>query len=468
LDQFEPGSEPEDLAPATPAPALPMVWLSLILGLFTLGGVLFGLVFLRNLQVLIARPVAVGETLQAAPAPQPSITKSISSLPQEITSRVRASAPQLPSVPSLPSLDLNPLPAWSGTERVNILLLGIDKRPDEPVEGTRTDTIIVVSLDPVQHSAVMLSFPRDLWVSIPGYGQQRINVAHAVGGPELTVKTLEANFGLHIDYWARIDFDGFRKIVDTLGGVVVDVERPIKDDEYPTEDYGYKRIYIPAGPQLMDGQTALEYARSRHSENDFGRAHRQQRVLLAMRDRAMTLHMLPRVPALVSQAQSTVATDLSTSQIIGLARLAQDLDPSKVSSVVFDVRYADPFIGPDGANLLAPNRAAIERVLARVQAGQEPEPPRLEVLNGSTVQGLAARTADALRRDYEIARVAPADRTDYQQTEIVVLGSRHSSGVLLAQRLGLPASAVRDEPTPDADADLRLIVAGGFTLPGAR
>ena len=263
----------------------------------------------------------------------------------------------------------------------------------------------------------MASFPRDLWVPIPGYGEQRLNVAHSVGGPELTERTLEANFGIHSDYWARVNFSGFRKTVDEMGGVIIDVERPIKDDEYPTEDYGYQRVYIGAGPQLMDGETALEYARSRHSENDFGRARRQQRTLVAMRDRAMQLSMLPKVPTLLGDINTTVSTDMGPAQIVGMARLAMDLDSNKVSSVVFDARYAEPFIGEGGANLLRPDSGAIRQVVARIEAGYEPEPATVEWLNGTSTQGLAAKAADiAGKHGYLLYRLAPADTQDQAHT----------------------------------------------------
>jgi LCP family protein required for cell wall assembly len=457
---------------------VPVAWIALLLGLFTAGGLIFGLVFLRNVRLLASRGVTVSAAIEREIPPAVEIAQ----LPSRVASQVKIAPPRLPDVrppdiPNpLPALPVaipaaipNPLPSWSGTDRVNILLLGIDRRPEEDPAHTRTDTIIVVSVDPVERSAVMISFPRDLWVSIPGYGEQRINVAHEVGGPELTARTLQANFGVRVDYWARIDFVGFTKIVDTLGGVLVDVERPIKDDEYPTEDYGYQRIYIGAGPQLMDGRTALQYARSRHSENDFGRAHRQQRVLIAMRDRALALNMLPRIPTLLGEAQETVATDMSTATMIGLARLASDLDGNKVSSVVLDVRYAVPFIGENGANLLSPDRAAIGRVIARIEAGQDPEPARIEVLNGSETEGLAARTADYLgARGYDIARVAPAERTNYQAAEIVVLAGRRASAEYLASALSLPSSAIRAEAAKAGDPDLRLVVGNGFQLPGTQ
>ena len=143
-----------------------------------------------------------------------------------------------------------------------------------------------------------MSLPRDLWVSIPNYGPQRINVAHAVGGPDLTKRTINATFGVPVQYYARVDFRGFEELIDSMGGVIVDVERPVKDDAYPTEDYGFKRIYYAPGPQLLDGRHALEYARSRHGSNDFSRARRQQSVLVSLRDRALQLeHDLSRAGA---------------------------------------------------------------------------------------------------------------------------------------------------------------------------
>src|SRR5206468_1389531 len=208
----------------------------------------------------------------------------------------------------------NVVPDWTGTDRINILLLGIDKRDDEPIAGTRSDTIMLASIDPLTKSAALVSFPRDLWVTIPGCtssagcegGRQRINVAHAVGGPDLTRQTITSDFGVPIDFYARVDFRGFEQLIDAVGGVVVDVDWPVKDDEYPTADYGYQRIYFGPGPQLMDGTTALEYARSRHGMSDFARAARQQKVIVSLRNRALQLNMLARAPDLVGIAQKSL------------------------------------------------------------------------------------------------------------------------------------------------------------------
>src|SRR4051794_34365113 len=259
---------------------------------FVLGGFSFGWLFLANWKLLVSYQMAQVQipggpriTIPVAPEIETS-RRQPSGLPPIV---IPGATPDTTAPPQQPEDALKDIPEWQGARRPNILLPGIDHRAGEPVDGSRSDTIMVVSIDPPSKSVVMMSFPRDLWVSIPGYYPQRINVAHAAGGPALTARTIEANFGIKIDNYARVDFDGFEQVVDAIGGVIVDVDRPIKDDEYPTDDYGLIRLYIPPGPMLMDGKTALMYARSRHSEDDFGRARRQQKVLMAIRDRGLQI-----------------------------------------------------------------------------------------------------------------------------------------------------------------------------------
>ena len=168
-------------------------------------------------------------------------------------------------------------------ERTNILLLGIDKRAQE-LGASRTDTMIVATVDPETKTAAMLSIPRDLWVSIPSYSEGRINTAHFLGdrddypggGPALAKKTVQYALGIPIHYYVRINFEGFEKLVDAIGGISIDVKEAIHDEEYPDGNYGYMTVDIPAGPQHMDGKTALQYARVRHGGSDFLRAKRQQ------------------------------------------------------------------------------------------------------------------------------------------------------------------------------------------------
>lgn len=330
---------------------------------FLAGGVWSGVVFVQNWQLLTSRRELSFEDEPPRPVVQlPGLGPvTLPELP-----RPAIPAPGLDKPSDGPRLPI--LPGWEGRERINVLLLGIDHRDDEPIDGSRSDTMILVSVDPVSKSVVMVSLPRDLWVAIPGYGEQRINVAHALGGPDLAMRTVVANFGIQVNHYARIDFRGFEQVVDTLGGIPVDVERPVKDDEYPTADYGLMRVYVAPGPQWMNGQNALVYARSRHSENDFGRARRQQRVLLAIRDRAVQANMILKAPELVPLAQKMVATDFGPFDLIKLARLSSEIDRERVTNLVIDATYASPFVTSDGAEVLLPNRPAIQSAITQAFA----------------------------------------------------------------------------------------------------
>jgi LCP family protein required for cell wall assembly len=368
------------------------------------------------------------------------------------------------------------LPDWQGTDPVNILLLGIDKRDNEPIDGTRSDTIILASIDPVTKSAALVSLPRDMWVSIPGCtaregctgGQQRINVAHAIGGPDLAVKTVVADFGVPIQFYARVDFRGFQQLVDAAGGVIIDVDWPVKDDEYPTPDYGYQRIYFGPGPQLMDGAQALEYARSRHGMNDFARAGRQQKVILGLRNRALQLNMLSKAPELISIIQSSVTTNLSPVQMLALAKLVSEIDRDNITNVVIDTNYVRPFTGDDGADLLDPNVPAIKRAIANAQrSAAHPElRAKIEVLNGSGLPGLGQRAADYLTaQGFNVVHIAAAERSDYRASQIEVLTQDNGAAQALVDTLRLSDAAIDTVPTPDAVADVRVVVGQDFRVP---
>ncbi len=222
-----------------------------------------------------------------------------------------------PSVGTSSGQDYSP-PVWTDTERLNVLLLGVDSRGDSTTQNT--DTMIVLSLDPVNKTAAMLSIPRDVYIDRPGVFTDKINAAYAYGGYDLTRKVVEDLLGIRLNAYALVDFDAFTKIVDTVGGVVVDVKRPVRDESYPTPDYGVERLDITAGPQLMDGQTALRFARSRHDTNDYSRAQRQQLVLSALRTRISEGDFLRGLPGLIDRVGSAVQTNFDPANILPLAR----------------------------------------------------------------------------------------------------------------------------------------------------
>ena len=273
--------------------------------------------------------------------------------------------------PRFENSDLD-VPEWSSKERVNVILLGTDRRDNEP-DVTRTDTILIVSIDPVSKSAGVLSLPRDLWVNIPGYGFERINTAFEIGeyqkkggGPALLRRTLEGLLGVPMHHYALVGFTGFRKVVDQLGGVVVDVERPFRDDEFPQGNYGTRRILFQAGLQRLDGEQALWYVRSRHADSDFGRNRRQRQFLLAVRQQALQLNMLPKAPAMLASVMDSVTTDLRASEILSLVRVAKDVETSRLTSRAIDETMVNPWMTPGGAAVLLPEPVAIRQVVQEV------------------------------------------------------------------------------------------------------
>ncbi|MER3397616.1 MAG: hypothetical protein C4316_03620 [Chloroflexota bacterium] len=383
-------------------------------------------------------------------------------------------------------------PGWTGTDRVNILLLGVDSRPDESVELARTDTIILATIDPVNRRAAMLNIPRDLWVPIPvGPGntvvQDRINTAHRYGtyykypggGPALAKKTVEYNFGVKVDYYVRVDFKGFTGLVDALGGVVLDNPYPLRDDEYPTENYGVQRIFFFGGLQPMDGQAALKFVRSRHQDTDFGRIRRQQLVLLAMRQRALELNLLPRLPQLIAEYGNLVSTDLKPLEVVALARVAAGIDQGSVTVRAIEGPAVRDFTGEDGAYLLLPVKPEISRIirgLFEAPAPREvPEESRVEVLNGTRIPGLARRTADYLQAQgfQKVTFGNAAVSVDQEHTVIYDLTGKPETVKRLQQLLRLPAGSVQALPADgglagrngEQPADVRIVIGRDLTLP---
>jgi LCP family protein required for cell wall assembly len=258
--------------------------------------------------------------------------------------------------------------------RTNVLVLGLDRRPEQGYV-VRSDVIMLVTADPQGPQLALLSIPRDLYLEIPGYGESRINTAHflgerdaAGGGPDLAMETVEAAFRVPVRHYVRVDFDAFRAVVDAVGGIDVLVDERIVDNAYPTEDYGTKRIEIPAGPQHMDGERALQYVRSRHGASDFERAERQQKVMEALVRRLSSPAAWPRLPVVVAALADRVQTNLGPAQMLQLGAAALQVGPDGMERHVIGRDLTRPWTTPTGGAVLLPRWDVIDPLVERVFA----------------------------------------------------------------------------------------------------
>jgi polyisoprenyl-teichoic acid--peptidoglycan teichoic acid transferase len=437
-----------------------LAWLlgGLLFTLFACGGLLAGYYFFDTIRVYTAS------------ANLPNLGSIVANIPTQ--------AQPIPTVAAAPNV--------AAGERINVLLLGIDRREDE--QGPwRTDTMIVATLDPRTKTAGMLTIPRDLYVPIPapGAGENRINTANFYGdssrypggGPALAKKTVEYNFGIPINYYVLLDFDGFRKIIDTLGGVDLDVPTAIDDPEYPTEDYGVMRLQIPAGHQHMDGDLALKYARTRHSDSDFGRSKRQMQVIMAARDQALKMNALARAPELLAQLRDTVETDMPPDQVLSLAPILAQVRADNIKLRSIDLNYAYEIRLNTGADVLWPDREKIgtlrDELFNTTEATSsisisplKAEAARIVVLNGTTKDGLAAMASRYLKNNgFNVVQIGNAERRDYAKTVLVDLGNKGATLDWLTQRFNIEATNIRHNPTTQRDSDIRVILGSDWTPP---
>jgi LCP family protein required for cell wall assembly len=225
---------------------------------------------------------------------------------------------------TLPSMLQAPPPG----DGLTLLFLGNDRRPDE-AGIPRTDTIMLARVEPSPPRIALLSLPRDLWVTVPGYGATRINAAYVWGeqysapggGLELARTTISNLLGIQVDYVTMVDFEGFIGLIDTLGGVTVNVEKELYDPSFPTMDYGYTVAHFLPGPQEMDGLTALTYSRTRHPDSDFMRTRRQQAVMVAIGERMRQrgdLQNVISIDRITGALRGYVQTTIPEDRMVGL------------------------------------------------------------------------------------------------------------------------------------------------------
>jgi LCP family protein required for cell wall assembly len=451
--------------------------LSTALVVFVFGGFILGGIGIHNLSTL-SRPLPPRPNAAANPteAPAPLATPELAAHPplRDFDQNPPPFEPAAPEVVAtaapVPTPAVAVAPAQTG--HMNILLLGIDQRPDEATPGGdpgRTDSMVLVSIDFDNHMVSMVSIPRDGFVVIPGHGNERVNAAYTFGeldqrggGPALAEKTVEQLFGVPIDRYALVDIHSMQQVIDDLGGIWIDNPERLVDNQYPTDDYRTIKIDIPAGHQLMDGVTAVEYARTRHPDSDYGREDRQQQVLLAIRDRALQLDELPRLPQLLPEVRDLVHTDISLGEAIQLANFGRGLDESQIVRMQPDPNLTPSYIGFGGAsyiNLTPAYRKMVHAMLVDPSIGGEQA--AISVFNAGAPVGSGSRAADLLgAAGLVVNQIATAPRVE--TTRIEAGGGARHSAELVAKLLGLPADVL----TVDGDsANVRVLLGPDLQLP---
>ncbi len=369
-------------------------------------------------------------------------------------------------------------------EPFSVLLVGVDKRAEAEAEGVRSDTLILVRVDPLGGWATMLSIPRDSVVALPNGTFGKVNGAfsygyyHAealygagtskdAGGGAAAAETIERFLKVKVDYIAQVDFDGFANLVDSINGIVIDVKAALVDPEYPTENHGVERIYIAPGIQHMDGKTALVYARSRHSSNDFDRSKRQQQVLKAVLSSVRSRGLLAKVsllPNWIAVLEKNVRTtlplaDLST--MTDLAGIATKLDSDHILQLSInpaDVRV-DNVVGSD----IYWNQSDIAALVKRWKTGAGINGIiNVQVLNGTNVGGIAAKVTSTISTQ-GFNTLDPGDGNNTSATMLYDIGDHAEARQKLATALGLASTqiAVNAQRPAGADADASLVLVLG-------
>ncbi len=379
-----------------------------------------------------------------------------------------------------------PLVDRKGYDLVNIMLLGVDSElTGDNVD--RTDTMIIVSINRTTNTVSMLSLPRDLFVYIPGWTMQRLNLAFTHGeqvgwtggGFGLLRQTIFYNFGINVHYYIEVKLSGFKEIINTLGGVNLTVDCAIQDRELigaepPTQakgpdDKGY--YVLPIGAYTLNGDGALWYARSRHSSSDFDRGRRQQQLLRAILRAARTNGQITKLPELWSQITQVVQTDLTFEDMVGLLPYALNVDPDRIEHFVFNRLYhTTPWTPPDGANVQLPVPDTVQQLMEDFYT-----PPsdsqvalaglKIKVLNGTPNADWDRVAADRLAwSGFNATAGGNADNTAYTDTILIdhtgqTKGSKIPDVIKI---LNIKPENIRVEPDPNRTADYEIVLGSSY------
>ena len=400
-----------------------------------------------------------------------------------------ATPPPLSNIP-----DSNLPAAWDGASRITVLLIGLDYRDWVAGEGApRSDTMILLTIDPVAKTAGTLSIPRDMWVNIPGFEYSRINTAYSLGegsklpggGPELARKTVEQFIGVPIQYYAQVDFSTFVNFVNLIDGVDVHNTENLRID--PVGGGKDKIKLTCCGMRHLDGETALAYARCREqnqgcTDGDVGRARRQQQVILGIRNKVLSPEYFP---LLVGKAQqfynefsAGIRTDMPFDVALRLGVLAKDIPLESIKQGVIDytmVSLDNTTLGGANAAVMKPlpdkirvlrddiftSGGAISPLAAQADptAAMQADGSRVRVLNGSFTPGLDVNTGNYLiGLGVPVTEVGTADRA-YDNTTVILYGPKLYTLKYLQSVFGIANAAqiiIQPDPSSSVDIEVRL------------
>ncbi len=351
--------------------------------------------------------------------------------------------------------------------RINFLLLGMGGAGHDG--AYLTDTIILASFDPEENKVAMVSIPRDLAVPVSGYGWRKINSINAYAevenrgsGGMAVMNSIGEILDIPIHYYIRADFRGFETLIDKLGGVSIYVEKSFVDYQYPTDDEKYQTLTFEEGWQTMDGSTALKFVRSRHGTNgeasDFARSRRQQKVLVALKEKILSFSTLLnpiKIQSIFDAVKNSIDTNMEMWEIVRMSHLARDVDTEKIIHQVLSADQDGLLVAAniDGAYVLEPragNFSEIQfliknifNVASEINFEDKAPPTILEIQNGTKITGLASRTSQMLTKlDYKVSKVSNAVEQNYEKTIIYDLtdGTKNDDLQFLKEKLNAEVS----------------------------
>jgi LCP family protein required for cell wall assembly len=441
--------------------------------------------FLTNRDAL-SGPTASDNSFDSFVAALPTATPTL--MPPTATLEPGVTAAPTTAAPT-PTLDpMADIPEWNDPRRFTLLLLGIDQRTgvqeDEP--AFRTDTIMVINVDPVRMRAGVLSIPRDLWVSIPGYSEQRINTANFLGdsqsypggGPALAAATIEQNLGIDIDKYVRINFDVFTSVVNLVApnGVEICVQETIDDPTYPDAGFGFIHVHFDPGCQRLDAEKLLQYARTRHTDGgDFDRARRQQEVIRALMSEVLSAggisNFVGQAAALWEELSTSITTDMSLEEMLSLANLAQQIDMDTVAFNTIDNMAVNFATTSSGDQVLIPNYNAIRALIQDTFNPPEPlaegdlrqrataENARIVLYNNTDIAGLARTTQEwMISQGVTIESVGNMPEPNNMDTTIRLYTDKTYAAQYLASLLGIPNDRIQRSNDGLTSADIMVVI----------